>query len=375
MYSKEEALGEEETHSILLDSALISELNRLYFIQEDIATFDKVVGEDLDHYKASIKPILESISSVVPWPINNRNFVNVVGVYLPNLGKAFEFLIWYKLLLQNKNLEEEHTAEEMIPFWPPYILSSESSRIPHINVYNWILACAVETSENTWKVIYSVNTHGQSLNRLCNQIFDYDGPTIVLIIDGKDGIFGAYTTAPWQSKADFREDKTSFLFSLSPHFGIFRANGADSHNVYLYNNSNSRAPLPLGIGFGGSVGSFRLFINDELDKGESRENCTSFARGKISQSVLFGVKAIEVWGCGGEKAEMAQRQAKISKEKEIERRRMVKKELLDETWDSGPSRFLMNMAGKAGAADEFLEDVKKIRKMRKEQKEKLMNKT
>jgi len=186
-------------------------------------------------------------------------------------------------------------------------------------------------------------------------------------LDGNGGIFGACTSALWQSKSDFREDKTSFLFSLTPHFGIYRATGADAHNVYLYNNSNTRT-LPLGFGFGGIVGSFRLYINDDLDKGESREICTSFARGKLSQSVLFSVRAVEVWGCGGEKAELAQKQAKITKEKEIERRRMVKKEFITETWDSGPSKYLMDLGGKTGVSDEFLEDVRKIRKMRKEQK-------
>jgi len=120
-----------------------------------------------------------------------------------------------------------------------------------------------------------------------------------------------------------------------------------------------------------------LWINDDLDKGESREICTSFGRGKISQSVIFEVRVIEAWGCGGDRAEEIQKQAKVSKDKEIERRRKVKKELITETWDSGPSKFLMDMAGKTGASDEFLDDVRKIRKMREDQKaerEKNLNK-
>jgi len=61
------------------------------------------------------------MSSVVPWPMNSRSFVSVVGDNIPCLGKAFEFFLWYKFLLQNKNLEEEHTSEELLPFWPPYV--------------------------------------------------------------------------------------------------------------------------------------------------------------------------------------------------------------------------------------------------------------
>jgi len=89
---------------------------------------------------------------------------------------------------------------------------------------------------------------------------------------------------------------------------------------------------------------------------------------------LFAVKSVEVWGCGGDKAEKVQQQAKLSKEKEIERRRKVKKELMTETWDSGPSKFLMDLAGKTGVSDEFIEDVRKIRKMREDEKNKLAQK-
>uniref|UniRef100_A0A6B2L9P9 TLDc domain-containing protein n=1 Tax=Arcella intermedia TaxID=1963864 RepID=A0A6B2L9P9_9EUKA len=318
------------------------------------------------------------MSDVYPFPLDSHQMTGYFSFLLPSIGKALEYFAWFKFL-QNKHDEAQDSSkeeagtgewiEERLDFWPPYLLDSDHSKIPERNSFLWMLACTIEWNESTWKVIYAATTHGRSLNRLTTQIFDYGGPTILIMSDRNGGIFGAYTTEVWRSKADFREDRTAFLFSLAPHFGIYRATGTDTNHIYLYNNPNPHVQFPVGIGFGGIIRAFRLWINDDLDRGESREICTSFARGKVAQAIMFEVYVIEVWGCGGEKAEIEQQRAKAAKDKEIEKRRKVKKELVMETWDSGPSKYVMDLAGKTGVSDEFLDDVKKIRKMREQQKE------
>jgi len=233
----------------------------------------------------------------------------------------------------------------------------------------WLLACTIELNESTWRVLYAVTQHGQSLNRLCNEVIEYGGPTIFLVSDTEGGIFGCFTREVWKSRTDFREDKSAFLFSLTPHFGIYRSTGTDAHNLFLNSTTNHHLPHPIGIGFGGKLKSFRLWIQDDLSCGESRSSCTTYARGKLSTSPLYKIQTIEVWGCGGLKAEQAQLRAKEFEEKEIERRRKVKKDFVMETWDSGPSRYIMDLVGKTGVSEPFLEDFRKMKAMKEQQRE------
>jgi len=37
--------------------------------------------------------------------------------------------------------------------------------------------------------------HGASFNRFCHCVFGYAGPTVLIIKDSKNNVFGAYTTA------------------------------------------------------------------------------------------------------------------------------------------------------------------------------------
>ena len=37
--------------------------------------------------------------------------------------------------------------------------------------------------------------HGASFNRFCHCVFGYAGPTVLIIKDSKNNIFGAYTTS------------------------------------------------------------------------------------------------------------------------------------------------------------------------------------
>ena len=64
--------------------------------------------------------------------------------------------------------------------------------------------------------------HGRSFNRLSSQIFEYGGPTLVIVRTTKKELFGAYVTIPWNSKAVYREDYACFLFSILPTMNTFR---------------------------------------------------------------------------------------------------------------------------------------------------------
>jgi len=267
-----------------------------------------------------------------------------------------------------KPQEDEAANDDNLDFWPPYLLSGDISMIPEIESLVWALACCIELNESTWTVLYAVRNHGQSLGRLCNEVLEYGGPTIMIIQDLEGGIFGCFTREVWKSRTDFREDRSAFLFSLAPHFGIYRATGTDVNNLFLNSTVNPHFPHPVGIGFGGKLKNFRLWINEDLSGGESRYSCNTYAKGKISNSTLFKINTIEVWGCGGLKAEQAQAKARVAEDKEIEKRRKIKKEFVFETWDSGPARYIMDLAGITGVSEPFLEDFRKMKAMKEKQR-------
>lgn len=96
----------------------------------------------------------------------------------------------------------------------------------------------------------------------------------------------------------------NFLFTLSPHFRIYHsARTTDNHFQFL---ATSGFNLPHGLGFGGSVEGFRLFIPDTLEQCTARAICTTYEPGKLVFSddfdvnnVQFEIEHLEVWGSGG----------------------------------------------------------------------------
>lgn len=90
----------------------------------------------------------------------------------------------------------------------------------------------------------------------------------------------------------------TMLFTIQPKFRIFRSKNHGNSN-YQWLNEKSFG-LPHGLGIGGTLEGFRLFINDSLEKCTARDMCPTFEEGKLIPSgEEFEIDALEVWGCGG----------------------------------------------------------------------------
>lgn len=96
----------------------------------------------------------------------------------------------------------------------------------------------------------------------------------------------------------------NFLFTLSPHFRIYHsARITDNNFQYL---ASSGFNLPHGLGFGGSLEGFRLFIPDSLEQCTVRALCTTYEPGRLVfrdvidvNNIQFEIEHLEVWGSGG----------------------------------------------------------------------------
>ena len=72
-------------------------------------------------------------------------------------------------------------------------------------------------SDRQWSLIYKASRDGFGatiFHRLC----DNHGPTMTIIRSKNNYLFGGYTAAPWTSDGSYKEDRTTFLFTLTnPH--------------------------------------------------------------------------------------------------------------------------------------------------------------
>lgn len=89
----------------------------------------------------------------------------------------------------------------------------------------------------------------------------------------------------------------NMLFTLKPKVRLYRPKGGcNGHYQYLNTTGYS---LPHGLGLGGTVEGFRLFIPESLEKCTAASSCPTYESGKFLESNTFEIDCIEIWGCGG----------------------------------------------------------------------------
>ena len=118
------------------------------------------------------------------------------------------------------------------------------------------------------------------------------------------------------------------MFSLVPEFKILRSS-ATSNGAFQWLNLKSYG-LPHGLGVGGSVENFRLYIPDSLEDCVVRTQCDTFERGRlISSGERFEILELEIFGCGGDlavsEALQAQKKDRAVRDDLIQKARTVDK--------------------------------------------------
>lgn len=107
-----------------------------------------------------------------------------------------------------------------------------------------------------------------------------------------------FCDSEWRESTRAYGGNGCFLFRFEPAINVYRVTGAASTDGFMYLNSKGFA-LPRGLGMGGTMSKFRLFLSEDLD--ESSYTTTkglSFESGRLSGRENFTIDALEVWGCG-----------------------------------------------------------------------------
>ncbi|KAG9135692.1 hypothetical protein Leryth_002420 [Lithospermum erythrorhizon] len=160
--------------------------------------------------------------------------------------------------------------------------------------YAWHIGGALAQDDlEEWKLLYHSSLHGLSFNTFLGNI-SHKGPTILIIKDKEGHVYGGYASQAWERHGDFYGDMKSFLFQLFPKAAIFRPTGAN-HNIQWCAVNFSSDSIPNGIGFGGRVHHFGLFLSGNFDQGHSFA-CTTFGSPCLSKTNKIFPDTIECWG-------------------------------------------------------------------------------
>ncbi|XP_026440247.1 TLD domain-containing protein 1-like isoform X1 [Papaver somniferum] len=169
--------------------------------------------------------------------------------------------------------------------------------------YAWHIAGALSQHEaEEWKLLYHSSLHGLSFNTFMGNVTMAEGPTLLIVKDKEGCVYGGYASQPWERHSDFYGDMKSFLFQLFPQASIYRPTGANTNLQWCAINFSSES-IPNGLGFGGKVHHFGLFLSASFDQGQTF-SCTTFGSPCLSKESRIYPEVIECWGVlpnGGQK--------------------------------------------------------------------------
>lgn len=158
--------------------------------------------------------------------------------------------------------------------------------------FAWLLSSRLPSKQSdVWELLFHSHKHGQSFNTFMGRVGG-KGPTLV-VVKGKQGqLFGGYASEPWLKNGKYYGNFSSFLFELLPKLAVYTPSGANQNFQYCGHNF---ASLPNGIGFGGQVGYWSLFIDGSFEHGMSHKGATYTNTGSLSADTKFEVDVVECW--------------------------------------------------------------------------------
>ncbi|XP_077312406.1 MTOR-associated protein MEAK7-like [Lithobates pipiens] len=150
--------------------------------------------------------------------------------------------------------------------------------------------------QHRWCLLFSTQVYGMSFIQLCTHLVD-KGPTLLVLRDTNGFIFGGFASPNWEVKPHFQGDNKCFLFTIFPKFGIYTSTGRNEQYMYLNDGIQED---PKGLGMGGDLGCFGLWIDQDFRNGHSKAKklCTTYNSPRLSAREDFTIDSMEVWQVG-----------------------------------------------------------------------------
>ncbi|KAL6295602.1 hypothetical protein ACE6H2_003744 [Prunus campanulata] len=226
-----------------------------------------------------------------------------------------------------------------------------------------------ETDGIDKNLLYRSSLHGRGLNRFWSNIEGYQGPLLMLFSatsgDASDGranerkwTVGALTNQGFENK-DLFYGSSGNLYAISPVFHVYPPTGKEKNFVYSHLHPTGRAyqpkPKPVGIGFGGSMGNERIFIDEDFSKVTIRHHAAdkTYQPGSLFPDQGFLpvealISEVEVWGLGGRSAKDVQDSYKKREQLFTDQRRKVDLKTFA-NWEDSPEKMMMDMVSDPNA--------------------------
>lgn len=195
----------------------------------------------------------------------------------------------------NRQQEQKVTGEEGELVTPKHLVPT--GRVPDLNKRSILLkehhlkgimaVIPKRMRQANWQLLYSTARHGYSLQSLYRRAAGF-APTILVIKDPEEHIFGSYCSEPWKVAPRFYGTGESFVFQLEPQMVYYPwKRGHKIRNDYFMFGS------PDSIGIGGS-GHFALWLDGDLLYGHSGV-CDTFGSPSLASKEEFKILVLELW--------------------------------------------------------------------------------
>ncbi|XP_044181736.1 uncharacterized protein LOC122962616 [Acropora millepora] len=113
-----------------------------------------------------------------------------------------------------------------------------------------------------WILCWRASLHGWAASTF-HSLCDNKGPTVTIVKDTKNNIFGGYTSISWQSSDTWKNDPKAFLFSLkNPTNNPTKLLQIDSSSSYSVRDHPRRGP---SFGYSHKGGYIDLRISDRAN--------------------------------------------------------------------------------------------------------------
>ncbi|KAF4525523.1 hypothetical protein B566_EDAN014909 [Ephemera danica] len=149
-------------------------------------------------------------------------------------------------------------------------------------------------ARNEWRFLFSSSVHGESFSKMLGNVLA-KGATLIIVKDKDGHVFGGFATESWNLKPQFVGSENCFLFNLRPKMNIYYPTGYNDHFQYL---NVQQQTMPNGLGMGGVMEYFGLFLDSSYGTGKCGETCTTYQSPLMSGNKEFEIAHLEVWGVG-----------------------------------------------------------------------------
>lgn len=166
-------------------------------------------------------------------------------------------------------------------------LNNPSTLLKEEHLKGLMAAVPKRLRQANWTLLYGTAIHGFSLKSLFRRAANF-APSILIIKDAAEHIFGAYCSEAWKVAPRFYGTGESFVFELEPRrlYYPWKRKHKSRNDYFMYGSQDS-------IGIGGS-GHFALWLDGDLLYGHSGVSDT-FGSPCLASKSEFKILSLELW--------------------------------------------------------------------------------